>query len=828
MALILENQHLQLVIHPDLARWSLTSRMRNGPILEYAQMSASYRRGRLASLALDRWPAYQVSPIQMVPSLHGLTKQVSLSIGRPRDQLHYQLTFVLPEEQPFLLWRIAIENRGTAPVNIDRVEMLSAGFIYRTRSDPRGAVRLFSNSKEGGARGTKGGNGIYSTELAFFSNGWQSWSYTGTYKANDFYNSPRHSPFRSPVVSNPGTPQPRRAGLFASDMFGILGDCAHRTAILAGFLSQKQNFGSLEAWIGPPGSALRLWANGDGVRLDPGKILSTDWACLYIFQLDSPDPLEPYLQGVARENALFPEDEDTSNALPADRTSIPTGWCSWYQFFKDLRAEDILQNLSAAADLRPDLPLELIQVDDGYTAHWGDWLSSRDVFPEGVGTLAGQIRQSGFTPGLWLAPFIVATKSRLMANHPDWVLRNRLRRPVNAGFFNGAFATALDLTHPAAREYVSSMIERAVHQWGYSYLKLDFLYAGALPGRRSDPTRTRAQVLRDALQSIRQVAGTDTTLLGCGCPLGSAIGLVDAMRIGPDVAVRWQAASRRQGRTNRRGEGRPSTRAAIHNALTRAPFHRRWWINDPDCLLLRPTTELSLAEVQSLATVIALSGGSLLLSDHLPDLPPDRRRIAQVLFPLIGKRPYVLDWFGTPTPHRLQVDLDGPTGHWHVLALFNWADAPEDVHLLLQDFYLDPRIAYHGREFWTGSSYKIDPGKNHDEELVIPQIPPHGVALLALRPLRPYQPQYLGSDLHISQGMEVIHWEADARQVRLRLGRPGHARGQLLLSLPQPPGEALIDGHPIGWSAHQDSDYKNSDYIFEVDFMKEAELLVNI
>jgi alpha-galactosidase len=143
---------------------------------------------------------------------------------------------------------------------------------------------------------------------------------------------------------------------------------------------------------------------------------------------------------------------------------------------------------------------------------------------------------------LWLAPFIVHPGSRLAADHPGWLLRGRWGRPVNAGFLWGTFATALDLTHPDAVQHTKDVIHTAVEDWGFPYLKLDFLSAAALPGRFTDPTRTRAQVLRAALEAARQAAGEQTVLLGCGCPLGPAIGLVDAMRISADTSQRWRPA----------------------------------------------------------------------------------------------------------------------------------------------------------------------------------------------------------------------------------------------------------------------------------------------
>ena len=59
------------------------------------------------------------------------------------------------------------------------------------------------------------------------------------------------------------------------------------------------------------------------------------------------------------------------------------------------------------------------------------------------------------------------------------------------------------------------------------------------PIRRAPPISVRA-----GFEAVRRGAGDDTFLLGCGAPLGPTIGVVDGMRIGPDVAPWWGAARR--------------------------------------------------------------------------------------------------------------------------------------------------------------------------------------------------------------------------------------------------------------------------------------------
>ncbi len=815
--LTLKNSFLQFSIQPERAIWSLFHHQLRGPSLEEVEMGVYYEQGRRQYQPFRKDFPFQPGPIRIIDSPHGPLQKVTLTSGSDPNGLRYQLDFALAELYPFLLWKITIENKGWKPVYVDRIELLNAGFIYapggtmnsltlRSMNRARGAVRPYPEMGE----------------LAFYSNGWQSWSYAGVYNQKDRFHHSRLGVLRNPSGVNAGTPQPSRKGTFSSDMFAVIGDRTHRTGILAGFLSQLQHFGSLEVILNAYSPALHMWANGDRARLDPDKSVSTDWACVSFIHLDEADPLGSYLDAVARESS---PPGASPGRLRSPDTHIPVGWCSWYQFSSQqytgtVTPQDVRENLRAVSGLRPALPLEVIQIDDGFETHVGDWFSFVDPFKEGVAGLAQEIRQAGLTPGLWLAPFVVDPRSKLAGQHPDWLLRGKLNRPVNAGFLWNRFATALDLTRQDALEYVQEVVDTAVHRWGFPYLKLDFLYAAALPGHYHDPTRTRAQVLRQGLEIIRKAAGEQTYLLGCGCPLGPAVGLVDAMRISADTARRWQPSfSGIEFYVNEEWDF-PAARNASHNALTRAPLHNHWWVNDPDCLLLRPTTLLTVAEVQASVTVAALTGGSLMFSDHLPDLPADRLRIVQALLPLIGKTPHILDWFDAATPSRVQLDLDGPGGRWHLLALFNWQDRPAGLAFHPNEFYLDCRIDYGVRSFWDGKVYRFSE-RDGACEISFPDVPAHGVVLLAVRPLRSGSPQYLGSDLHISHGLELEAWDPLRDRVRMQLKRPGQASGQVILSLPHSPRQALLNDTPISWT-----DLGGGSFSFPVQFNQTAQIEV--
>jgi alpha-galactosidase len=111
--------------------------------------------------------------------------------------------------------------------------------------------------------------------------------------------------------------------------------------------------------------------------------------------------------------------------------------------------------------------------------------------------------------------------------------------------------------------------------------------------------------------------------------------------------------------------------------LQRNWMHNRWWLNDPDCLIVRDeNTALTEPEVRFLATGIAMSGGMVVASDDLAKLPQARREMALVLFPPAGvaARPY--NPSEGPVPSAWRVDLDGGRA---LVGILNWGDTPRWV-----------------------------------------------------------------------------------------------------------------------------------------------------
>lgn len=250
-------------------------------------------------------------------------------------------------------------------------------------------------------------------------------------------------------------------------------------------------------------------------------------------------------------------------------------WCSWYSLYHEIYENDLLGILD---DLN-NLPFDVFQVDDGWQQSVGDW-EPNNKFPSGMPYLASRIKSSGRKAGLWLSPLLVVPSSKSFHQHPEWLLRNERGNLVSAGFNWGEPLYALDTTHPGVLNWLASLAGN-ICEWGYDYVKLDFLYAGALPGKRFKPM-PREAAYRNGMQVIREAFG-DTFLLACGAPILPTLGLCDAIRIGPDVAEVWNTPLYQKTLRNFSTPG-------LQNAL-RTTLHRLWLTPllqlDPDVVYFR-------------------------------------------------------------------------------------------------------------------------------------------------------------------------------------------------------------------------------------------------
>ncbi len=420
--------------------------------------------------------------------------------------------------------------------------------------------------------------------------------------------------------------------------------------LLAGCLRMDRFFFDIEVALDSEETrltGLRLRFDMETTTVGPGEHIELP-PVLLVAGGDARDLMERYADEVAAEmQARVPE-------------HLPTGWCSWYYFYNRVSEADIVANLDDM--VRENHPAEYVQIDDGFQSHTGDWLVPNEKFPSGMKPLADSIRNAGYKPGLWLAPFLLNEHSAALRDHPGMALKTHFGETVFVQTWLGRSAI-LDCTNPDSEAWLRNIIRTVVHQWGYDYLKLDACSYAAADARMVDyaaPGTTGPMNLRRGFEIIREEAGDSTFILGCTCHFGPVVGLVDAMRVGPDVKELWADGPN------------PSVKHAMRLTLQRNWMHMRWWANDPDCLIVRDSdTALNEAETRFLATGIALSGGMVVASDDLPRLSAARREIALTLFPPPGIAARPVDPADGPVARVWRADLGERRA---LVGILNWGE----------------------------------------------------------------------------------------------------------------------------------------------------------
>ena len=306
-----------------------------------------------------------------------------------------------------------------------------------------------------------------------------------------------------------------------------------------------------------------------------------------------------WLVAIGTEREVFQRySDELGNIFGFIKSSPPRVWCSWYSLYNTVN-EPVMDRIVRGLG---DLPFDVIQLDDGWQVSLGEWDANKK-FPSGMAALADKIRRTNRRAGLWLAPFVTPLKSKFAAEHPDWILRDEAGKPVYAGIGWSGDLGALDSSHPEVQEWLGRVI-RNVIGWGYSYLKLDFLYGAAIPGKRKRDI-PREDAYREAMQGIRDAAGTETYILACGAPILPALGICDGIRVGPDVTPYWSNKPHSEWLNN---PNNPGTQNAIRTSL-----HRLWLKDlihvDPDVAYFRSRhNQMSEAQNQLLRDLVRLTG----------------------------------------------------------------------------------------------------------------------------------------------------------------------------------------------------------------------------
>lgn len=292
--------------------------------------------------------------------------------------------------------------------------------------------------------------------------------------------------------------------------------------------------------------------------------------------------------------------ESVGGPRPAPAEGTGPVWSSWYSWYEEITSAVIREEIPAAARCG----YSVLQIDDGWEQAVGHW-EANDDFPDGMAALAEEIRTAGLVPGLWLAPFIAVDGSPVVCDRPELLVHDDDGAPIEAGFNWGQCYRALDCTNPEALEWIHAQVARAV-SWGFGYLKLDFLNAAAVVGRRHG-SAAREEAYRAGLLTVRRAAPAAYLMASGGIP-ASSLGVVDGIRVGPDTAPYWDNTERH------RDPSGCGARNALRNSIARV-WMRTLVDCDPDVVYARTRGSLLSPEANAVTQDLARVTGVLGCSD---------------------------------------------------------------------------------------------------------------------------------------------------------------------------------------------------------------------
>ncbi|NHI92870.1 MAG: alpha-galactosidase [Candidatus Lokiarchaeota archaeon] len=588
-----------------------------------------------------------------------------------------------------------------------------------------------------------------------FKTDWQSWSIAKVMSPYDSDKLPRPKLAKIELHSNRN--EDLKNGLISCENFVNINENSLNTNFLCGFVSLKNQLAQILLKFDKSKKMMKFLSarsQADEVILSKGNFMNSEKLAIYFTKNEnSLENLKQYFDAV----------EIFNDAIIWEK--VPKGWCSWYHYYNKITEVECLKNLEFLEHYKDKIPIDFFQIDDGFQIRAGEWIVN-EKFPNGMKFLVNKIKEKGFIPGLWLAPFLVSTKSSLIKDHPTWFLKNSKGKYIVAhmeGFENvknRIFSTlksscyALDCTHPEVQEWIRKLFIKVCKEWGYKYIKIDFIYAAAIEGEHYDKRYTRAQAYRKGLEVIREAVGDDIFILGCGAPLGPAIGMVNGMRVSMDTAPTWDTFLRKLAKKVLRLGVVPTVYSAMHNNILASFYHKKLWLNDPDCVMIRnQNTKLSDIEVQTQISLIGLCNGMFMLSDDFSKVSQERIELIKKFIPLDENLSTALpmDLFESdletpPTIYALDIKTQV---EWKVVGVMNWSNYEITRNLGLNKLGLDPNKQYHAYEFWNQEYL----GRFSDS-ILLKVIEKHGCKLLKIKEVKNHL-DLISTTFHFTQGAEL-------------------------------------------------------------------------
>jgi alpha-galactosidase len=206
--------------------------------------------------------------------------------------------------------------------------------------------------------------------------------------------------------------------------------------------------------------------------LHPGEVLATPLTFVAVFHGDFYEPLNLYSKMLQKRGLSL------AHPTAAD---YEANWCGW-GYEMDFTPKQMLGTIPKLKELG----LKWATLDAGWFKARGDWEPRTDTFPDdSLQKVVKAYHDAGIRITLWWIPLVVEDGhgkdilnhrpyqlSKVVKDHPDWLILGKAGKPARATAGLGALCPAV----PEVQQYYKQLTERFIRDWDFDGHKLDFSY----------------------------------------------------------------------------------------------------------------------------------------------------------------------------------------------------------------------------------------------------------------------------------------------------------------------------------------------------------------
>ncbi len=426
-----------------------------------------------------------------------------------------------------------------------------------------------------------------------------------------------------------------------------------------------------------------------------------------------------------------------NHAVPLQK--VPVGWCSWSRYYKNVNEENLCHVIDSTGRYLGDLGVNIFQIDDGWENDGtfpGKFVVDEEKFPHGLDVVADAARANGMDFGLWLAPLIISEESRYFEE----------MKPLTIDYVTsgqpGRHSYPFDPENEAFQKFLYDEFATLTKSYNVRYYKLDFLvfaWRNMNTGERLyGKSDYMLALFRRSLQTIRDAVGPDVTLVACGSPVLECAGIFNASRVTCDII--W-------GKSPENPTYWEIMQNVIKTVMYRQFYNGVVFTNDPDGLVLRDQDvgdgfDCTWAEAKAWATMVALSGGSMLVNEELSELSAARRSLVTAQLPPLEVAARPVDLFESPLPTAAVVEY----GEHRFVGQFHFGNRIDPVHrFATAEYGLERALVIRS---WDKQVLGVVDTVEETARM------PHSAELYDLRPV-PEKPCFLYAAGHVFGGVNV-------------------------------------------------------------------------